>query len=118
MNHQRLLTYLRSMKGVSEEFPFGPSPRVFKVMGKMFALVAEDTEPMRINLKCQPEDAMLLRSTFSAVQPGFHMNKEHWNTVILDGSIPHETVFMMIDHSYEEVVKKLKKSLREKLSRM
>ena len=84
-------------------------------MGKMFALTSLEKLPLSINLKCDPERALALRETYAAVQPGYHMSKKHWNTVVLDGSIPDQEVRELIDHSYELVVKGLKKADRAKL---
>ena len=82
----------------------------------MFALVAESESPLRVNLKCDPFHAELLRTTYAAVLPGYHMNKRHWNTVILDGSVPQEELLEMIDGSYALVVKGLTKKQRSQLS--
>ncbi len=84
-------------------------------MGKMFALVRVDALPPSVSLKCDPEQALLWREQYEAVQPGYHMNKKHWNTVSLDGSIPADEIAAMIDQSYDLVVKGLKKADREKL---
>ncbi len=83
-----LRAYLLSKKGATEETPFGPDALVFKVMGKMFALLAWQSDPLRITLKCDPDDVLALRQQYAAVQPGYYMNNRHWNTVTLDGSIP------------------------------
>ena len=115
MNLESLYSYLQQKKGAVEEFPFGPQALVFKVMDKMFALVAVDAIPPRVSLKCDPEQAMVLRERYEAVQPGYHMNKKHWNTVALDGSIPTQEITDMIDVSYTLVVQKLKKADRGKL---
>ncbi|MCP4111187.1 MAG: MmcQ/YjbR family DNA-binding protein [Desulfobacteraceae bacterium] len=101
--------------GATEEYPFGPEAMVFKVMGKMFALVARAETPLRITLKCDPDLAIGLREVFKAVQPGYHMNKKHWNTVTLDGTVPDDEILRMINDSYDLVVKRLKKADREKL---
>ena len=106
---------LLAFKGAMETSPFGPDVIVFKVMSKMFALMPIEGEPARINLKCDPLRAIDLRTAFPAVQPGYHMNKRHWNTVLLDGTIPVEEVRSMMRHSYELVVKGLKKAQREAL---
>jgi predicted DNA-binding protein (MmcQ/YjbR family) len=99
-------------KGVSEEFPFGVNTLVFKVNGKMFALT--DMENFgSINLKCLPEDAVQLRERYAAVQPGYHMNKKHWNTVIMDGSVPDKLVKEWIDQSYNLVVDKARPKKRK-----
>jgi predicted DNA-binding protein (MmcQ/YjbR family) len=113
-----LRAYCRSKTGVVEDFPFGEEALVFKVMGKMFALLhldVEEGEAPDINLKCDPGLAEILRGTYPAVQPGYHMNKRHWNTVTVDGSIPDEEVYEMIDNSYDLVVRGLKKADRQKL---
>jgi len=103
-----LRSYLLGKNQAEEDFPFGPGTLVFRVMGKMFALVGLENNPLRINLKTDPDTALFLREAFPAVQPGYHMNKKHWNTVILDDSLPAEEVFRMIDDSYDLVVKGLK----------
>ena len=113
-----LRAYLLSKKDATEETPFGPDALVFKVMGKMFALLAWQSDPLRITLKCDPDDALALRQQYAAVQPGYYMNKRHWNTVTLDGSIPEAELWAMIDDSYALVVRGLKKSLREELGRL
>ncbi|NQU68795.1 MAG: MmcQ/YjbR family DNA-binding protein [Candidatus Marinimicrobia bacterium] len=115
MTYDETKTYLSTKNGVTNGYPFGPGIHVYKVMGKMFALIREDTNPISVNLKCDPDDALILRAQFEAVQPGYHMNKEHWNTVVFDGTISDDTLKMMIDHSYREVARKLKKSDRDKL---
>jgi predicted DNA-binding protein (MmcQ/YjbR family) len=110
-----LRAYLLAKPGAAEERPFGPDALVFKVMGKMFALVAWQAQPLTISLKCDPHLAEMLRTTYGAVRPGYHLNKRHWNTVTLDRSIPAEEIREMIDNSYALVVKGLKKADREKL---
>jgi predicted DNA-binding protein (MmcQ/YjbR family) len=87
-----LRAYLLIKRGAVEDRPFGPQPLVVKVGGKIFALVAEDATPPEVSLKCEPSHAQFLRDSFAAVRPGYHLNKEHWNTVRLDGSIPDEGV--------------------------
>ena len=118
MQFDSIRKYLLNKRGASEEFPFGPSVIVFKVMGKMFALVPLEKTPLRINLKCDPDLALHLRAAYSAVQPGYHMNKKHWNTITFDGSIPKDELLAMIDNSYDLVVKGLKKSDKLKLGGM
>jgi len=110
-----LRTYLFQKKETTEGQPFGPEVFVYKVCGKMFALFNWQERPLRINLKCDPLLAEILRQKYEAVLPGYHMNKRHWNTVILDGSIPDDEVQEMIDESYALVVKGLKKVDRERL---
>ena len=109
MKFESLREYLLNKGGGCEDFPFGPTVIVFKVMDKMFALIPLDKKLLRINLKCDPELALHLRAKYNAVQPGYHMNKKHWNTIILDGSIPDDELSAMIDDSYDLVIKGLKK---------
>jgi len=118
MNLADLKYYLKNMPGSLEDYPFGPDTLVYKVMGKMFALVAIDENPLRINLKCDPNEAIVLRDMYESVIPGYHMNKEHWNTVILDGTIPELDIKKMIDESYRLIIKSLKKADREYLSKI
>ncbi len=106
--------YCAEKPGTTVEYPFGPGTRVFKVMGKIFALVP-DGGPSRISVKCDPVLAEILRSSYTAVQPGYHLSKRHWNTVTLDGSVGEAEVAEMIDHSYLLVVNGLPKALRERL---
>ena len=110
--------YCNRKLAVVETFPFDEETLVFKVMGKMFALTNIRATELSVNLKCDPDWAMILRDHYTAVTPGYHMNKRHWNTVIVDGSIPAEEIWEMVDHSYRLVVKGLKKSDREKLAAM
>ncbi|WNQ12777.1 MmcQ/YjbR family DNA-binding protein [Paenibacillus aurantius] len=111
-----LIRYCLSKKGAVEDRPFGPEPLVVKVGGRMFALIAESAEACHFSLKCDPVIAENLREQHSAVRPGYHLNKKHWNTVVLDGSLPEEDVMAMIDHSYDLVVAKLPRSVREELA--
>ena len=104
--------YCLAKTGVTEELPFGPDALVFKVMGKMFALADLDAFES-VNLKCDPERAIELREQYSAVKPGYHMNKKHWNTVMMDGSLSNELIRELTDHSYDLVVSKFPKKLRE-----
>src|SRR5262245_46320069 len=116
MDPEAVRTYLLALPGAVETRPFGPQPLVVKVGGKIFALVAGDSTPLRISLKCEPAHAQFLRDTFPAVQPGYHLNKEHWNTVTLDGSIPEEGIRAMIDESYRLVVGGLSKAAQRRLA--
>ena len=110
--------YILSKEGSYKDFPFGPEAVVYKVCNKMFALMHHDNGIPRLNLKCDPDDAEVLRSIFDAVKPGYHMNKRHWNSVYLDGSISEGAICQMIDDSYDLVVKRLKKSERVNLHKM
>jgi predicted DNA-binding protein (MmcQ/YjbR family) len=105
MNIEDLRDYCISREGASESFPFGDDTLVFKVNGKIFALVSLDGD-LSINLKCDPALAIELRERYSSVTPGYHMNKKHWNTVILDGTIPDKEIFKWIDHSYDLILVK------------
>ena len=114
-DYNSLNAYCLAKPGATAGYPFGEGTLVLKVMSKMFALISEDTDPLRMNLKCDPDDAQALRAQHPAIIPGYHMNKRHWNTLVLDGSLPGELVAELIDHSYDLVVKGLKKVDREKL---
>lgn len=92
---------------ISEEFPFDEEILVYKVFGKMFLLTNVNEVPLSINLKCDPERAVELRERYPSVQPGYHMHKKYWNTVDVDGSMPDATVYDLIDHSYDQVVRGL-----------
>ena len=116
MNLDRLHAYLLSLPGAVEERPFTPELPVYKVMGKMFAYVSPDDSPPRLTLKLDPLHGQLLRSTYAAVLPGYHMNKDHWNTVLLDGSLPEEEILSWVDESYELVVDGLPHRLRKELN--
>ncbi len=99
---------------ITEEFPFDEEVLVFKVYNKIFLLTNVNAVPLTVNLKCDPERAVELRERYDDVKPGYHMHKKYWNTVDLSGSLPDRLVYEMIDHSYEEVVKKLPKSAVKK----
>lgn len=102
--------YCLSKPRVTESTPFGESTLVFKIDGKVFALLSLDAMPSEANLKCDPDRALDLRDRHEQVLPGYHMNKKHWNTVILDEDIADKLVREMIDHSYDLVVAKTRKS--------
>lgn len=115
MDFKKLEQVLLSYPGTEKCFPFDDTTAVFKVLGKMFGLVGLDGEPLSINLKCDPQDALILRSQFKAIKPGYHMNKDHWNTILLDGTLAEDLVRKLIDDSYQLVVNKLSKKARETL---
>lgn len=104
-----VIDYFLGKPGAEETTPFGPDVLVYKVGGKMFAATVPEEFPSRINLKCDPERAEDLRDRHSAIVPGFHMNKKHWNTLYLDGSLPANLIRELIDHSYDLVVASLPK---------
>ena len=112
MDRDQLLDLLTGMPGAVEEYPFGDEVAVFKVGGKMFALVSLDGDPGFVNLKCDPARALELRELYAAVRPGYHSNKKHWNSVDLDGSVGEEDLREMVEHSYELVVSALPKRSR------
>jgi predicted DNA-binding protein (MmcQ/YjbR family) len=103
------------LPGAGEDFPFGEGVSVFKVRGKMFALSRLAARPLTVSLKCEPELAEQLRATYSAVQPGYHLNKRHWNTVEIDGSLPDRLLLDLIEDSYDLVVAGLPKRVQAEL---
>ncbi len=105
MNIETLRDYCISKKGADESFPFGEDTLVFKVSGKIFALVNLDGD-LSINLKCDPALALELRERYASVTAGYHMNKKHWNTINLDGTVPDKEIFSWIDHSYNLIIGK------------
>ncbi len=109
--------YLLSKKGSYLDFPFGPEASVYKVGNKMFALCSWQEKVPWLNLKCDPEDADMLRSMFDSIKPAYHMNKRHWNSVYLDGAVPEGILYQMIDDSYDLVVKGLGRAKSKKLRR-
>ena len=115
MNIEEYRLYCIAKPGVTEEFPFDEDTLVFKVMGKMFALADVDLFES-INLKCDPGRSLELREKYPGIAPGYHMNKIHWNTIQMDGSIPDVLVYELIDHSFDLVVASLPKKLRASLA--
>jgi predicted DNA-binding protein (MmcQ/YjbR family) len=98
--------------GAAETYPFGPNTAVYKVGGKMFAIVPRGADPPSVSLKCDPEWSHVLRASYAAVGPGYHLNKKHWNTVVLDGTVPDDEIDELIRHSYELVLASLPRKLR------
>ncbi|WP_072680973.1 MmcQ/YjbR family DNA-binding protein [Arcobacter sp. LA11] len=115
MNQKNLEKILLSKSCSVKEFPFGDDVAVFKVKNKMFALYGFEKEVIRLNLKCDPNDAIAYREIYKCVIPGYHMNKKHWNTIVLDGSMEEDVLKEMIDKSYNLVVSKLTKREKEEL---
>ena len=109
MNIEELRDYALSLKEVEEGFPFGDETLVFKTNNKIFLLVSLNAVPLQFNVKCEPEKAVELRENYSAILPGYHMNKKHWNTIIVDGSLSRNQLNEFISHSYELVAGKLSK---------
>jgi len=115
MKTKRLHAYLVGKPGAIDDRPFGPDVPVYKVMGKMFAYVSPSRTPPWLTLKLDPAMGQLARSTHASVRAGYHMNKEHWNTIVLDGSVPEEEILAWIDDSYDLVVRGLSRKKRERL---
>jgi predicted DNA-binding protein (MmcQ/YjbR family) len=115
MNRADLVNRCMSKRGAVREQPFGPEVDVVKVMGKVFALIPVDAHPPRISLKCDPLYAQILRENYPAVTPGYHLNKKHWNSVLVDGSVPDDEIAEWIDHSYQQVVKGLTRAQQKRL---
>ena len=113
MNFKEMDHYMMSKQGVTFDYPFDEKVRVYRINEKMFALTSEE-KPIHVNLKCDPIYSLELRTIYEGITAGYHMNKKHWNTVIVeDSDVDEETVRELIDHSYELVYKKLTKKQRE-----
>ncbi|MFF2650519.1 MmcQ/YjbR family DNA-binding protein [Streptomyces sp. NPDC058045] len=117
MTPDALRAFCLSFNAAVEDFPFNPETSVFKVCGRLFALTALDAVPLTVNLKCDPEDAVRLRAEHPAIAPGWHMNKRHWNTVTLDGSLPDRLIRELVEDSYDLVVAGLPRRERLRLDR-
>jgi len=118
MEYETLCQFLESKPGSYRDMPFGVDTLVYKVFKKMFALVAWQEEPIRISLKSDPVDAVILRKQYASIKPGYHLNKKHWITVILDGSIPDDELQLMITESYNLVVRGLPRTAKTQLREM
>ncbi len=118
MNKDKLEKMLLTYKAAEASYPFGPDARVFKVMGKMFALVSQKDQPPRVTLKCAPADAETLVSQFESVIPGYYMNKKHWITVSLTTEIPDAMLIQLVNDSYKRVVTKLTRAEKNKLANL
>ncbi len=116
MDYEQLKAYLLGKPDVREDYPFGPEAAVFKIKGKLFAILGTDKGIAKVNLKCDPEEALALRDIFEGVIPGYHMNKKHWNTVLLNGTVPSNEIERMVDNSYKLVFKGLKKKEQQALA--
>lgn len=115
MQLQEIEKLLLKRQGSYIDYPFGDDIMTLKIENKIFAIVSEKDNPLRVNLKCEPNDAIAYREIYESVIPGYHMNKKHWNTIILDGSISKSVVEDMISQSYELVFSKLTKKEKEKI---
>lgn len=107
MDLGELRAHCLAKPSVEESYPFGRGALVMKVAGKVFVIVGEDDRPLTVSLKCEPEIAVVLRERYPSVTPGYHLNKRHWNTVVLDGSVPEQEIFDWIDDSFDLVVEGL-----------
>lgn len=116
MNAETLRTYCLSLKGVEETEPFGPGNLVYKVGGKMFLLLSLDAVPLKFNAKCDPDNALDLREQYACVQPGYHMNKKHWNTVVVDGTVADKMLLRWVTDSYNLVYESLPKKIKAELA--
>jgi predicted DNA-binding protein (MmcQ/YjbR family) len=105
MTHKEVEKYVLSMPNAKLEYPFGKDVAVYKAGDKMFALIAEKSDPVRISLKCDPQLAEILRNKYETVMPGYHLNKKHWNTIVLTGQLSWDEIKDLIRHSYELVIK-------------
>jgi len=115
MTAARLRRACLALPGAEETFPFGPENSVFKVAGKLFAIAPLNSKPLRVSLKCEPALAEGLRAAHPEIIPGYHLNKRHWNTVMLDGDLDDRMVVEMIEDSYDLIVAKLPKATQRKL---
>jgi predicted DNA-binding protein (MmcQ/YjbR family) len=115
MTRDDVLSLCAGLAGAVEDYPFGDGVAVFKVEGRMFALVDLERNPGSVSLKCDPALAVEWRARYPAVSPGYHLNKRDWNTVELDGSVDDGELREMIDHSYDLIVRRLPRAIRERL---
>ena len=118
MTPQELRAFCLSFNAAVEDFPFNPETSVFKVQGRLFALTTLDARPLKVNLKCDPDDAVRLRGEYEGlIVPGWHMNKRHWNTVKVDGELTDRLVRELVEDSYDLVVAGLPRAERLRLDR-
>ena len=115
MDLEVLLGHCLAKPGSTASHPFGPGALVVKVAGRMFAIVEEDADPLRVSLKCEPEIAVVLRESYASVTPGYHLNKRRWNTVTLDGTVQDEQVLEWVDDSFDLVMDALPRRLRDEI---
>lgn len=103
MTHKEVEEYILGMPNAKLDYPFGEDVAVYKIKDKMFALIPEKSSPVRISLKCDPQLAVLLREKYESVMPGYHLNKKHWNTIVLSGQLDEDEIKALIRHSYDLV---------------
>ena len=118
INIEDIRAYCLRKKGVTEDFPFDDETLVFKVMGKMFLLMNINQVEISVNLKCEPELAVEWREKYESVQPGYHMNKKHWNTVYCERGLDDKLIRELVGHSYELIVQSLPKAQRQELEQL
>jgi predicted DNA-binding protein (MmcQ/YjbR family) len=116
MTPEKISEFALGLPGTTENQPYGPDADVYKVGDKSFAILQPATDPPQVTLKCEPSLALELRAQFPSVIEGYHVNKKHWNTVLLDGGVPDDELLEMIEHAYHRVVDSLPKAVRERLS--
>ena len=115
MSHKEVEEYMLSKPGTKLDYPFDETAAVYKVAEKMFAIIAEKSDPLRISLKCDPQLSEVLREKYESIMPGYHLNKKHWNTVVLSGQLGKQEVFDLINHSYDLVISGLSKKTQDLL---
>jgi predicted DNA-binding protein (MmcQ/YjbR family) len=103
LSHKELEDYILSMPNARLDYPFGEDTAVYKMDDKIFAIIAEKSDPIRVSLKCDPQLAQMLRERYETVLPGYHLNKKHWNTIICSGQLAQDEVFDLVRHSYQLV---------------
>lgn len=115
MNLEAICEYCLQKSGVTQHFPFDEQTLVFKVADKMFLLTNINQHPLSLNLKCSPQYALTLRQKYECISPGYHMNKKHWNTIIINGTLSTPFLIQLINHSYDLVVSGLPKKVQQQL---
>ncbi|MFN2145529.1 MAG: MmcQ/YjbR family DNA-binding protein [Anaerolineales bacterium] len=116
LSYEQVDTYFLAKPGTRATYPFDETTRVYKVLGRVYGLFYEKNGELNLTLKCDPDDALALRKQYQAIIPGYHTDKRHWNTLLIDGSLPESLVYELIDHSYDLVVKKLSKAKQKELA--
>ena len=112
---KKLESFILNKKAVTLSYPFGEQAMVFKLKGKMFALIAKKEKPLHLSLKCDPFDALSYREIYESVIPGYHLNKKHWNTIYVNGEVKEDILFEMINDSYELVLQKFSKKIQNEI---
>lgn len=115
MDMEKIREHCLAKANVTEDFPFDQDTLAFRVHGKIFLLTSLERNPSAVNLKCDPERALELREAYPSIVPGYHMNKKHWNTVVLDGTVPDKLLIELVDHSYNLIFQSLSKKIQKTL---